>query len=216
MADELNSQLLNLTADIVTAHLANNTVAAGDVPTVIQTVHAALAGLGTEKAADQPAPEPAVPVRSSVKPDYIVCLEDGKKLKMLKRHLMAHYNMTPAEYRAKWNLPPTYPMVAPNYAETRRSIAKTAGLGRKPSAAPASKSAPASKVAVAEKPAESKPARAKSAAPAKAPTPAKPEKAAKPAAKAAPKRPAKASAPAKLAQSEPWATRRVAAAFVRL
>src|SRR3546814_16933393 len=83
---------------------------------------------------------------------------------MLKRHLMAHYNMTPAEYRAKWNLPPTYPMVAPNYAETRRSIAKTAGLGRKPSAAPASKSAPASKVAVAEKPAESKPARAKSAA----------------------------------------------------
>src|SRR3546814_18356712 len=90
VADELNSQLLNLTADIVTAHLANNTVAAGDVPTVIQTVPAALAGLGTEKAAAQPAPEPAVPVRSSVKPDSSAYHEDGKQLSMLKRHLRWH------------------------------------------------------------------------------------------------------------------------------
>lgn len=172
MANELDSQLLNLTADIVTAHLSNNTVAAADVPAVIQAVHSALSGLGAEQPAEQPAPEPAVPVRSSVKPDYIVCLEDGKKLKMLKRHLMAHYNMTPAEYRAKWNLPASYPMVAPNYAETRRSIAKTAGLGRKSAGAPVKKEAPAK----AAKPAAKRPAKAAAAPKAeKAPAAAKKE-----------------------------------------
>lgn len=155
--DERNSQLINLTADIVTAHLANNNVAAADVPMVIQTIHAALASLGAPQAAEPAAPEPAVPVRASIKPDYLICLEDGKKLKMLKRHLMAHYGMTPADYRAKWNLPASYPMVAPNYAETRRSIAKTAGLGRKPRTA--------EKAATAAKPATAKAATAKQAAP---------------------------------------------------
>jgi predicted transcriptional regulator len=94
-------------------------------------VHAALSGLATPAAAPEVKPEPAVSVRSSIKPDYIICLEDGKKLKMLKRHLMTHYQMTPEDYRAKWGLPADYPMVAPNYAEQRRSLAKKIGLGTK-------------------------------------------------------------------------------------
>ncbi len=132
MDDEHNSRLINLTADIVTAHVANQSVAVSDVALVIRTVHATLADLGRMKTPEPATPEPAVPIRSSIKPDYIVCLEDGKKLKTLKRHLMAHFGMTPADYRAKWNLPATYPMVAPSYAEARRMIAKTVGLGRKP------------------------------------------------------------------------------------
>ncbi|WP_157219169.1 MucR family transcriptional regulator [Flavisphingomonas formosensis] len=119
--------LLTLTADIVSAHVRNNSVATSDLP--------ALGALGKPA---EPEPEvltPAVSVRSSVKPDYIVCLEDGKKLKMLKRHLMTHYQMTPDQYRAKWKLPADYPMVAPNYANQRKALAIKIGLGRKPKAA---------------------------------------------------------------------------------
>lgn len=124
--DEL---LVTLTADIVAAHVSNNSVAVSDLPLLIQNVHGALTGLSGEKEEQAPKQEPAVSVRASVKPDYIVCLEDGKKLKMLKRHLMTHYSMTPDEYRAKWNLPADYPMVAPSYAEQRRTLAKKIGLG---------------------------------------------------------------------------------------
>lgn len=122
--------LVTLTADIVAAHVSNNSVAISDIPLVIRSVHVALAGLGNavEPEVKQ---EPAVSIRSSVKPDYIVCLEDGKKLKMLRRHLMTHYNMTPDDYRAKWNLPKDYPMTAPAYAEKRRALAKEIGLGTK-------------------------------------------------------------------------------------
>ena len=123
--------LLTLTADIVAAHVSNNSVAVNDLPNLIQNVHGALAGIaGAGSAADLKL-EPAVSVRASIKPDYIVCLEDGKKLKMLKRHLMTHYNMTPDDYRRKWGLNADYPMVAPNYAEQRRVLAKSIGLGTK-------------------------------------------------------------------------------------
>src|ERR671918_717294 len=119
--------LLTLTADIVAAHVSNNSVAVNDLPNLIQNVHSALSGISGAAAA----PEPKVSIRSSVKPDFIVCLEDGKKLKMLKRHLMTHYNMTPDQYRQKWGLSADYPMVAPNYAEQRRTLAKSIGLGTK-------------------------------------------------------------------------------------
>ncbi|MBO9714871.1 MucR family transcriptional regulator [Sphingomonas sp.] len=128
---DIQETLVTLTADIVAAHVSNNSVAVSDLPVLIQNVHGALAGLGRTAAEPEVKQEPAVSVRSSVKPDYIVCLEDGKKLKMLKRHLMTHYQMTPEQYRAKWNLPADYPMVAPNYAEQRRSLAKKIGLGTK-------------------------------------------------------------------------------------
>jgi predicted transcriptional regulator len=129
--DERNEMLITLTADIVAAHVSNNSVAVSDIPLLINSVHGALNGLsGAEPAA--PAPEPAVPIRGSVKREFITCLEDGKKLKMLKRHLMTHYGMTPDDYRAKWGLPADYPMVAPAYAEQRRDLAKAIGLGRKP------------------------------------------------------------------------------------
>ena len=124
--------LIALTSDIVAAHVANNDVSVADVPALIRTVYDALAGLGEEAPMEEPKPDPAVSIRSSVKPDYIVCLEDGKKLKMLKRHLMTHYNLTPEQYRQRWNLPADYPMVAPNYADKRRELAKKIGLGRKP------------------------------------------------------------------------------------
>ena len=124
-----NVDLLGLTTEIVAAHVANNTVPTSDLPSLISQVYGALATVG---AAPEPAPEkpqPAVPVRKSVHPDYIVCLEDGKKLKMLKRHLMTAYNLTPDEYRERWNLPADYPMVAPNYARQRSRLAKEIGLG---------------------------------------------------------------------------------------
>ncbi len=125
-----DEMMITLTADIVSAHVSNNSVAVNDLPILIHNVHTALSGLsGTVEEPEAPKQEPAVSVRSSVKPDYIVCLEDGKKLKMLKRHLMTHYKMTPSDYRQKWGLPADYPMVAPNYAEQRRSLAKTIGLG---------------------------------------------------------------------------------------
>jgi predicted transcriptional regulator len=129
--NDTNETLITLTADIVSAHVSNNSVALGDLSQLIRNVHSALAVLGGEAAAPEAKPEPAVSVRASVKPDYIVCLEDGKKLKMLKRHLMTHYQMTPDEYRQKWGLNADYPMVAPNYAEQRRSLAKKIGLGTK-------------------------------------------------------------------------------------
>lgn len=130
--DAMRETLITLTSDIVAAHVSNNSVAVGDVPTLISNVYTALAGLDQPVEVEVVKPEPAVSIRSSVKNDHIVCLEDGKKLKMLKRHLMTHYNMTPEQYRARWNLPADYPMVAPAYAETRRDLAKKIGLGRKP------------------------------------------------------------------------------------
>jgi predicted transcriptional regulator len=130
--NELQETMITLTADIVAAHVSNNSVAVNDLPTLISNVHGALSALAGP-ATPEPAPkqEPAVSVRASIKPDYIVCLEDGKKLKMLKRHLMTSYNMTPDQYRAKWGLAADYPMVAPNYAEQRRTLAKAIGLGTK-------------------------------------------------------------------------------------
>ncbi|QUM74643.1 MucR family transcriptional regulator [Sphingopyxis granuli] len=126
-----NSDLLTLTADIVAAHVGNNSVAISDLSILINNVHAALSGLSKPAELPEEKPVPAVSIRSSVKPDYIVCLEDGKKLKMLRRHLMTHYGLTPEDYRAKWGLPADYPMVAPSYAEKRRVLAKEIGLGTK-------------------------------------------------------------------------------------
>ena len=129
---QLKETLITLTSDIVAAHVSNNDVAVGDVPSLITNVYAALANLGEAPVVEEAKPQPAVAVRNSVKPDYIVCLEDGKKLKMLKRYLRTNYDMSPEEYRARWGLPADYPMVAPNYAEKRRDLAKKIGLGRKP------------------------------------------------------------------------------------
>jgi predicted transcriptional regulator len=129
--NDLPDTLIALTADIVSAHVSNNSVAVSDLPLLIQNVHNALSTLGDELVEPEVKQEPAVSVRASIRPDYIVCLEDGKKLKMLKRHLMTHYQLTPDQYRAKWNLAADYPMVAPNYAEQRRSLAKKIGLGTK-------------------------------------------------------------------------------------
>jgi predicted transcriptional regulator len=123
--------LLTLTADIVAAHVSNNSVAVNDLPNLIQNVHQALTGISGSSAASEEKPEPKVSIRSSVKPDFISCLECGKKQKMLKRHLMTNHQMTPGEYRQKWGLSPDYPMVAPNYAEQRRTLAKSIGLGTK-------------------------------------------------------------------------------------
>lgn len=130
--NDTNDTLITWTSEIVAAHVSNNDVAVADVPTLIRTVHEALSTLGQPVLPEELPPEPAVSVRASVKPDYIVCLEDGKKLKMLKRYLKTRFNMSPEEYRERWNLPPDYPMVAPNYAEKRRTLAKEIGLGRKP------------------------------------------------------------------------------------
>lgn len=123
-------EVVRLAAEIVAAYVANNEVPASELPELIRSVHAALGGVGGAEA--QPPAEkqkPAVPIKRSVTPDYIICLEDGKRLKMLKRYLRSHYNMSPEEYRAKWNLPPDYPMVAPNYSKQRSQFAKNIGLG---------------------------------------------------------------------------------------
>jgi predicted transcriptional regulator len=132
---ETTETLITLTADIVSAHVSNNNVTVTDLPLLIKNVHGALANRGEAPVEPEVKQEPAVSIRSSVKPDYIVCLEDGKKLKMLKRHLMTRYQMTPDQYRAKWGLPADYPMVAPNYAEQRRDLAKRIGLGTRRRAA---------------------------------------------------------------------------------
>jgi len=123
--------VLGLTAQIVSAHVSNNTVAPASLPELIQQVFHALTTVGVETPEPE-RPQPAVPVKKSVFSDYIVCLEDGKKLKMLKRHLQTSYNLTPNQYRERWGLPHDYPMVAPNYAERRSALAKKIGLGRKP------------------------------------------------------------------------------------
>lgn len=128
----MDEDLLTLTADIVAAHVSNNRVAVGEIGDLIARIHGSFASLGApETASEDVAPTPAVSIRASIKPDYLVCLEDGKKLKMLKRHLMTHYQLTPDAYRKKWGLPADYPMVAPNYAEQRRTLALSLGLGRK-------------------------------------------------------------------------------------
>lgn len=125
--------LLSLTAQIVSAHIANNAVQATALPDLINSVYHALTSVGTAPALAS-RPEPAVPIKKSVFPDYLICLEDGKKLKMLKRHLMTSYGMSADDYRARWELPDNYPMVAPNYAQKRSTLAKAIGLGRKPAA----------------------------------------------------------------------------------
>ena len=124
------SELLELTTEIVVAHVGNNTLPVGELPNLIQDIYKTLSTLG-ETVEEPEAVKPAVPIKRSVFPDYIICLENGKKLKMLKRHLKTAYNMTPEEYREKWGLPADYPMVAPNYAKHRSSLAKEIGLGTK-------------------------------------------------------------------------------------
>ena len=137
MEDTVSAEVLGLTAQIVVAHVSHNPVAADALPAMIQSVYRSLASAGAAPeaapAAAAAAPIPAVAIKKSVFPDFIVCLEDGKKLKMLKRHLRTSYNLTPADYRAKWGLPSDYPMTAPNYTSTRSQLAKSIGLGRKPS-----------------------------------------------------------------------------------
>jgi predicted transcriptional regulator len=132
MPEEKNgNELLGLTERIVSAHVANNAISSADLPDLIKAVYAALQNVSTE--AETPAlPKPVVPIKRSVTPNYIVCLEDGRKMKMLKRHLRTAFNMTPKEYRVRWGLSDDYPMVAPNYAKARSEMAKKFGLGRKP------------------------------------------------------------------------------------
>lgn len=130
--NDMAETLITLTSDIVAAHVSNNDVRVDDVPTLISNVYGALASLGQDEDPVEELPEPAVSIRASIKPDYIVCLEDGAKLKMLKRYLRTNFDMTPEQYRARWSLPADYPMVAPNYAEKRRELAMKIGLGRKP------------------------------------------------------------------------------------
>lgn len=122
-------ELLSLTSDIVAAHVSNNTVAVTDLPGLIEQVYKTLAGVGGAADAAADRPTPAVPIKKSITPDFIICLEDGKKLKMLKRHLKTAYDMTPDDYRERWGLPSDYPMVAPNYAKQRSKLAKAIGLG---------------------------------------------------------------------------------------
>jgi len=130
-AIEAHEELLRMTTEVVAAYVSNNPLPAGQISEVISTVYTSLKGLeGAPVEAKAEPLKPAVPVKKSVHPDYLICLEDGKKLKMLKRHLRTTYNMTPEEYRAKWGLPPDYPMVAPNYARQRSDFAKKIGLGR--------------------------------------------------------------------------------------
>ena len=132
MSDQENQiELLELTTEIVAAHVSNNTLPVNDLPQLIQEVYKTLANVGNSQLSVERL-QPAISVKKSISPDYIVCLEDGKKLKMLKRHLKTAYNMTPEEYREKWGLPRDYPMVAPNYAKHRSSLAKKIGLGTKP------------------------------------------------------------------------------------
>ncbi|MBX9874520.1 MAG: MucR family transcriptional regulator, partial [Beijerinckiaceae bacterium] len=126
MADNEGSDYIELTADIVSAYVSNNSVPASDLPALINDVHAALSRVvsGVAPVVPAEAPRPAIPVKKSITADYLICLEDGKKFKSLKRHLRTQYNMSPEQYREKWGLPPDYPMVAPNYAEARSQLAK--------------------------------------------------------------------------------------------
>jgi predicted transcriptional regulator len=131
MNENASSTYIELAADIVSAYVSNNSVPAGDLPGLISDVHLALARVGNGAAeASAEAPKPAIAIKKSVTPDYIFCLEDGKKFKSLKRHLRTQYNLTPEQYREKWGLAPDYPMVAPNYAKARSDLAKEMGLGQ--------------------------------------------------------------------------------------
>jgi predicted transcriptional regulator len=131
MSENASSTYIDLAADIVSAYVSNNSVPTGDLPGLISQVHLALARVGNGVAeASAEAPKPAIAIKKSVTPDYIICLEDGKKFKSLKRHLRTQYNLTPEQYREKWGLAPDYPMVAPNYAKARSDLAKEMGLGQ--------------------------------------------------------------------------------------
>ena len=131
MSDQNNStELLKLTAEIVAAHVSNNTMSSAELPQLISQVHASLSDTGRTISTEE-RPAPAVPIKKSVLPDHIICLEDGKKLKMLKRHLKTSYDLTPEQYRERWGLPTDYPMVAPNYAKRRSALAKEIGLGKR-------------------------------------------------------------------------------------
>jgi predicted transcriptional regulator len=140
-ASSLNSRgvdkIVELSASVVGAYVSHNALSASDLPKLIGQVYHTLVGLGGVVAAEA-APElkPAVPIKKSITPDYLICLEDGKKFKSLKRHLRTEYDLSPDEYRARWGLPPDYPMVAPSYSEARSALAKSIGLGRKPAAVP--------------------------------------------------------------------------------
>ncbi|MEO1642252.1 MAG: MucR family transcriptional regulator [Pseudomonadota bacterium] len=131
MENESKAEMLDLTTEIVSAYVSNNPVPSGNLADLIQSVHTTLTDLASEDET-APRPDPAVPVSKSITPDFLICLEDGKKLKMLKRYLRTRYSLTPDEYRARWGLPADYPMVAPNYAKVRSQKAKEIGLGRKP------------------------------------------------------------------------------------
>lgn len=163
---EEKTQLVELTADIAAAYLSANTVPAADLPGLIQTIHQALAGVSGGAPAPAAEPQkPAVPIKKSITPDFLISLEDGKKYKSLKRHLRTKYNMTPDDYRQKWGLPKDYPMVAPNYAKARSEMARSMGLGqggrgRKKATGAAAKAAPkASKPAKAKTPGKRGPGR---------------------------------------------------------
>ncbi len=130
MTEQTNREdLLALTTEIVSAYLSNNTLPTSEIPNVIEQVFKTLANVNAESSLAADRPQPAVPIKKSVHPDFIICLEDGKKLKMLKRHLKTAYDMSPEQYRERWGLPADYPMVAPNYAKTRSKLAKDIGLG---------------------------------------------------------------------------------------
>lgn len=132
MSEETKTdELLELTARVVAAHVSNNSVPVNDLPQLIREIHQTLSNVGSAESQAVERPNPAVSIKKSVTPDYIVCLEDGKKLKMLKRHLKTAYDMSPEDYRERWNLPQDYPMVAPNYAKQRSKLAKQIGLGTK-------------------------------------------------------------------------------------
>jgi len=131
-----NEDLITLTADIVSAHVSNNNVAISDLPVLVQRIHGALAALGDDQPPAEAARTPAVSVRASIKPDHLVCLACGRKQRTLKRHLLTAHGLSPAQYRAEFGLPDSYPMAAPEYAEMRREMAKKIGLGRKPGQRP--------------------------------------------------------------------------------
>ncbi len=131
-AESNDKELLHLTTSIVSAHVAHNSVTVQDLPGLIRDVYQTLANVAEPLVKEPERPQPAVAIKKSVTPDYLVCLEDGKKLKMLKRHLKTAYNMSPEDYRERWGLPSDYPMVAPNYAKQRSKLAKQIGLGTKP------------------------------------------------------------------------------------
>ncbi len=131
MTSHSTYELLEITTDIVASFVSNNPLPASGLPDLIATVHSTVLALASETPAEAPRPDPAVPISKSITPDFIICLEDGRKLKMLKRYLRSRYDLSPEEYRARWGLPADYPMVAPNYAKRRSAFAKEIGLGRK-------------------------------------------------------------------------------------